>query len=198
LTRQGRDGGGIVLVHDSTADLDEIRPRNQALALPRAIVRELRCRRDRFVRLDAVPQIASALRVSAQWTLVACDGSCLCVPSPELAVTFVSEPSIGPESMIGGVHLAINRWALRSANGFYVSLHPGGEIRADAVRPGEQQGFTVVQIDDHRVTLRTVDGSYLTRGTDQNVLARAAATSPGARDVPSLLPRISSREPLEI
>src|SRR5207248_8702146 len=70
-----RAGRGIVLMHDSTADVDEIRARNQALPLARALVPELQRRGYRFVRLDAIPQVASAARVSAQWTLAARDRS---------------------------------------------------------------------------------------------------------------------------
>jgi hypothetical protein len=45
-------------MHDSTADIDEIQSCNQALGLARALLPELRRRGYRFVRLDAVPQIA--------------------------------------------------------------------------------------------------------------------------------------------
>ena len=55
---------GIVLMHDSTADIDEIRHRNQALGLARILVPELQRRGYRFVRLDEIPQIASAARGS--------------------------------------------------------------------------------------------------------------------------------------
>jgi peptidoglycan/xylan/chitin deacetylase (PgdA/CDA1 family) len=55
-----RFGRGIVLMHDSTADIDEIRARNQALGLARELVPELRRRGFRFVRLDMIPQVARA------------------------------------------------------------------------------------------------------------------------------------------
>jgi peptidoglycan/xylan/chitin deacetylase (PgdA/CDA1 family) len=61
-----RSGRGIVLMHDSTADIDEIRSRNRALGLARELVPELRCRGFRFMRLDAIPQVARATSVSAQ------------------------------------------------------------------------------------------------------------------------------------
>jgi peptidoglycan/xylan/chitin deacetylase (PgdA/CDA1 family) len=50
-----RAGRGIVLLHDSTADIDEIRVRNRALDMVRGLVPELRRRGYRFVRVDAVP-----------------------------------------------------------------------------------------------------------------------------------------------
>src|SRR5207302_1884727 len=70
-----RTGRGIVLMHDSTADIEEIRLRNRALPLARILVPELRRWGYRFVRLDAIPQVASAAKVSSQWTLIACDGA---------------------------------------------------------------------------------------------------------------------------
>jgi peptidoglycan/xylan/chitin deacetylase (PgdA/CDA1 family) len=75
-----RAGRGIVLMHDSTADIDEIRARNRALGLARALVPELRRRGYQFVRLDAIPQVAAAARGSAHRTLVASDGSYLSAP----------------------------------------------------------------------------------------------------------------------
>jgi peptidoglycan/xylan/chitin deacetylase (PgdA/CDA1 family) len=51
-------GRGIVLMHDSTADIDEIRSRNRALHLARVLVPELRRRGYRFVRLDEIPDVA--------------------------------------------------------------------------------------------------------------------------------------------
>jgi peptidoglycan/xylan/chitin deacetylase (PgdA/CDA1 family) len=47
-------GRGVVLMHDSTADSDEIRAANRAFDLTRALVPELRRRGYRFVGLDAV------------------------------------------------------------------------------------------------------------------------------------------------
>jgi hypothetical protein len=53
-------------MHDSTADIDEIRFRNQALGLDRALLPWLRRRGYRFVRLDAVPQVAQRAGISAR------------------------------------------------------------------------------------------------------------------------------------
>ncbi|QEH34770.1 Bifunctional xylanase/deacetylase precursor [Aquisphaera giovannonii] len=58
----GRVGRGIVLMHDSTADIEEIRRRNRALGLARALIPELRRRGYRFVRLDEIPRVASMCR----------------------------------------------------------------------------------------------------------------------------------------
>ena len=73
-------GRGIVLMHDSTADIDEIRIKNQALGLARWLVPRLRQLGFRFVRLDEVPQVVSAMKVSFQSVLASHEGECLSVP----------------------------------------------------------------------------------------------------------------------
>ncbi len=54
-------GRGIILMHDSTADIAEIRPRNRALELAHILVPKLAEQGSRFIRLDAIPQIVSAV-----------------------------------------------------------------------------------------------------------------------------------------
>jgi len=159
-----RAGRGIVLMHDSTADVDEIRPRNRALGLARALVPELRRRGYRFIRLDAVPQVASAARVSSQWTLTACDGSLVSAPPSGDGLTFVPGPTPSPDAILGVVRLGEDRWAFRAANGLFLSPRRAGEVAADAQAPGEREALTVERRSGGRVALRTVDGTYLTRG----------------------------------
>lgn len=169
---------GIVLMHDSTADIDEIRPRNQALGLARTLVPELRRRGYRFVRLDAVPQVASAARVSAQWTLVASDGSHVSAPPAGIDVVFApATPITSPSAIFGGVNLGANRWALRGSNGLFLSPRRSGEVFADALSPGERETLTVEPRGGGRVTLRTIDGFYLTRDRDKTALLCASRPS---------------------
>ena len=56
-----RVGRGIVLMHDSTADLPDVKLANQALAVIRLLVPELRAKGYEFVPLQAVPDIATRL-----------------------------------------------------------------------------------------------------------------------------------------
>ena len=75
-------GRGIVLMHDSTADIDEIRIKNQALGLAHWLVPRLRRLGFRFVRLDEVPQVVSAMKVSFQAVLTSHEGDMLIGISP--------------------------------------------------------------------------------------------------------------------
>ena len=156
-----RAGRGIVLLHDSTADIDEIRPRNRALGLVRALVPELRRRGYRFVRLDAVPQVASAARVSHELTLAAHDGRLVSASSDGLGVTLVSGNAHGHDALWGVLDLGGDRWALRSGNGLYLSARRGGEVVADADTLGEREVFGVEQREGGSLALRTIDGTYL-------------------------------------
>ena len=56
-----RVGRGIVLMHDSTADLPDVKLANQAFAMVQLLVPELKARGYEFVPLQAVPDIASRL-----------------------------------------------------------------------------------------------------------------------------------------
>lgn len=159
-------GRGIVLMHDSTADIDAIRARNRALGMARVLVPELRHRGFRFVRLDSVPQVASAARVTALWTLIAADGSRVSVPPGGEEVTFDSGPDLAPDAILGAVPLGADRWALRAANGLFLASRNGGEVIADAQAPGSAVSLTVEPRGGKRIALRISEGTYLsgTRG----------------------------------
>jgi hypothetical protein len=127
--------------------------------------------------LDEVPQVALAARVSAQWTLVARDGSYVSVPPSGAEVVLVPASPNNPSAILGGVNLGANRWALRGAGGLFLSPRRGGEVFADALAPGVRETLTVEPRGGGRVALRTVDGSYLARSRDTSALLRAEAPS---------------------
>ncbi|MGE5754689.1 MAG: polysaccharide deacetylase family protein [Planctomycetaceae bacterium] len=177
-----RVGRGIVLMHDSTADIEEIRPKNRALGLARLLVPELRRRGYRFVRLDAVPQVASAARVSFQVTLVACDGGFVSASPNGSDVRITQRPALDADAIWGAVVLGENRWALRSTHGLYLSPRMGGEVFADASACGAREILALVPLGDRRIALRTRSGTYLTRGQGEGARLRADAPSPDARE----------------
>jgi len=170
-------GRGTVLMHDSTADIEEIRLRNRALDLARVLVPELRARGYRFVRLDQIPQVVSATRVSSLWTLVACDGSYVSASAAGVEVKFVLGPAVSPDGILGGVNLGANRWAFRSPNGLFLSPQRSGEILANAQVLSKREVFLVEQRSGGKATLKTIDAYYLTRNRDGRVQAFANAVS---------------------
>ncbi len=65
-----RIGRGIVLLHDSSED-SSIRAANRTCELTKLIVPALKQRRYKFISLDAIPQVRSAIRVERQCALFA-------------------------------------------------------------------------------------------------------------------------------
>jgi len=180
-----RIGRGIVLMHDSTADIPEIRVRNRALELVRSLAPELLKRNYRFIRLDEVPQVASAARVGSLLTLATLDGRLVAAPPSGDEVVLVPGPSIPPEAVFGCVEMGEGRWALRAANGCFLSPKDG-ELLATAPIAGERETLTVETQADGAITLRTVDGRHLGQGSDGDNRLRAFA--PIATDLETFRP----------
>jgi peptidoglycan/xylan/chitin deacetylase (PgdA/CDA1 family) len=161
-------GRGIVLMHDSTADIDEIRIKNQALGLARWLVPRLRRLGFRFVRLDEVPQVVSAMKVSRQFFLASHDGEFLSVPHGTTRISLLRRNGADMNAIWGVVDLGNDHLALRAPNGLYVSAHIENQICADALFLGEREIFSV----EHRpagMVLRTSRGAYLGLGPEQEV-----------------------------
>lgn len=146
-------GRGVVLMHDSTADIDAIRPRNRALGLVRRLVPELRRRGFRFVRLDQVPQIAAAARVAFRVHLKREDGTFLVCPPSLTEVRFL-QGDPGPGAIWGVVPQEGPRWALLAPNGLFLSASPDWELVGGAGEVGEREVFPTERIEPGRLALR--------------------------------------------
>lgn len=161
-------GRGIVLMHDSTADIDEIRTKNQALGLARWLVPRLRRLGFRFVRLDEIPQIVSAMNVSFQAILSSRDGDLLSAPCGTTRIGMLPQASSDMSAIWGVVDLGDDHWALRAANGQYLSAHIKGRVCADALFLGEREIFSVERRPSG-IALRTGRGAYLALDSDRDV-----------------------------
>jgi len=175
-----RVGRGIVLMHDNTADIPEIRDRNRALELVRSVVPELLNRGRRFIRLDEVPQVASAARVDSLLTLTALDGHPVAAPPSGDAVILVDGSPVPPEAELGCVGMGPDRWALRAANGCFLSPRDG-EVLAVAPFAGERETLTVEGRGGGAIALRTLDGRYLGQAPSGENRLRADAPRPTER-----------------
>jgi peptidoglycan/xylan/chitin deacetylase (PgdA/CDA1 family) len=163
LAQIERTGRGIVMMHDSTADVERIRDQNQALPMTTQLIPLLQERGFRFVRLDAVPQVASAVAVSYQATL--------CVPGglfvsawPRRDYQIWSDPSAdGAVARWGIVGLGGGRIALRAATGRFLSVPRGacGPVLATGLVIGEWETFAFEYVDEEHVTLRTARGAHV-------------------------------------
>lgn len=151
-----RIGRGIILMHDSSADDPEARAGNGAFEATALLVPKLLERGYRFVGLDEIPQIQSALLATEQVMLelddstgvVRCDNGGL-----ELAV--------GPTAEVFGViPLGDGATAFRAANGCMLSAHAGA-IRADATGIGPGERFCELRSGRDCVRLRASTGDFI-------------------------------------
>jgi hypothetical protein len=133
----------------------------------------------RFVRLDAIPQVQSAMRVTQLIALRSPDGRFL-VRGDDDALS----PSAGTgerstrEEPFGVVALGEREIALVASNGQYLTARPASEpLRASAAHPDDAASLQGVDLGAGRVALRAAHG-YLTRDSGERLFASAAR--PGA------------------
>ena len=173
-------GRGIVLIHDSTADLEDVRSRNQGLALTMTLVPLLKERGFRFLRLDDVPQVASAAAVAYESAFRTSSGMVLEV-SPGSGQVVARAGPVGVQARFGVVGLGHGLVVLRAAGGQYLSARRGGGgvVLANAPVVGDWESMGLDELGEGRVAIRTIRGSYLTIRDGPDGLLRADATSTG-------------------
>jgi peptidoglycan/xylan/chitin deacetylase (PgdA/CDA1 family) len=179
LQRIEQIGRGIVLMHDSSEDA-ALRAHNRTADTTRLLVEALRQRGYRFVRLDAIPQVQSAMRVVAQIRLRSPAGGYLArTDDGAIAVRPAAEDPSALEEPFGIEQLGDGRIALRAANGQYLSVEPGGEraVRAGPLVPGEAEALRIDEHGPGRVSLRAASGRSLTLRAGRLTLADGIARS---------------------
>jgi peptidoglycan/xylan/chitin deacetylase (PgdA/CDA1 family) len=149
-----RIGRGIILMHDSSED-EALRRNNRTLQATQLIVPALKSRGFRFVRLDEIPQLASAVRVTEQVMLRTADGRGLACGADDL-LGVADEPEV-----FGIAPLGDDRVALRAGSGLYLTALPDGGAVADGTTVGERQTLTLEAHGHEQVTLRSADGRRL-------------------------------------
>jgi hypothetical protein len=140
------------------------------------------------VRLDHIPQIASATRVSVLWALVAQDGSCLSVSPSDNRAIFVRDPISDQGTILGGVEIGANCWAFRASNGLFLKSGPNGDILADADSPSDHAIFVAESRFGGAVALRHHDRAYLTRTSDGAAVLRTDGSPRPALTTFQLMP----------
>ncbi len=177
-------GRGLVLMHDSSEE-EPVRRGNRTRQLTRLLVPTLKARGYRFVGLDAVPQVCSALRVVDQVYLEGEDGRLLARRDGGADLVFRAAAEGG--DVFGVVPVGADRWALRAGNGLYLSALRGGDgaVLARAPGAGDWESLAPEQAGGSAVVFRTVGGSYLNRdeGPDGPLAARATSARRAERFV---------------
>ena len=138
-------GRGIVLMHDSTADSDALRDRNQTFEMVRLLLPRLRSRGFRFLPLQEVPDIAQV------WA-----GDVLLLRDPR------SETVTVRTGGHGGAWLATDRaWLAAEGGG-------GGRMVLSTER---ETRFELIPVSAARAAFRAPTGHFLTRCRTTGVLS---------------------------
>jgi chitooligosaccharide deacetylase len=130
---------GIVLMHDSTADGERTRARNQTARMTEILLPRLLEREFRFVALHDVPELRELADVPFRIELV--------VGSARTEVTVERR--------------APGKVALRSLDGRYLTRRDDGAVEPGPDRPGPAEDFDVLPVGDG-IALRTVRGDHVT------------------------------------
>jgi peptidoglycan/xylan/chitin deacetylase (PgdA/CDA1 family) len=158
-----RKGRGIVLMHDSSED-EEMRRGNRALETTKLIVPPLEAVGFRFIRLDAIPQVQSALPVSSVVALRTSDGRYVGWRNEPTGRIVARARSVGPREQFGVAPNDSGGMALRASNGRFLAAGPdaGGGIVAGAATLDDalivdgtvsQVGPIVLRAADHGLRL---------------------------------------------
>lgn len=176
LAQIERHGSGIVVMHDSVADMDAVAERSRTLELTRSLVPRLQGMGYRFVGLDEIddPRLTTALDDS--FALRSPAGAWLSgTDAPGEALRWVR----GPETAALQLRLedhGLGRVGLRSPKGHSLSVDARQD---DVVRLVEQPGpaalFHSVPLRDGLLMLRSYDGNYLAGESGRGTPVRANA-----------------------
>lgn len=163
LARIEKKGKGIVLLHDSNFE-DKLRNANNTYAVCRIIIPELQKRGYRFVRLDAVPQVASAALVSKRFRLRTSDSRYfISINQHTEGNVLACEISFGEHEEFGLVELKGGQIAIRVFNGEFLSVHgveAGGYACSFAPRIGASELFDLIRLIDNKVAFKIADSEH--------------------------------------
>ena len=166
ITRKGDmvvEARGIVLLHDSSADLESFRRANRTFELTQLLVKKLKKDGYRFVGLDAIPAIRRLAETPLVCGLRGSNGRYLSV-APE-GSALVNAPRFDAWERLTAVPVVPGKVALRAGNGKYLSPQNGGgsAVLANGPAIGGWEPLDVISLGASRVAFRTVTGHFLTR-----------------------------------
>ncbi len=158
-------GRGIVIMHDSTADIDVLKQSNMTYWMIQLLLPVLKAQGYQFVRLEDVPDIAAAVQKPFVFALLASNGKYVSPQGDGGASILVNGPEIGPWEKLCVEAVAPGKVALRASNGLYLSPQGGGggDFFANGLGIGAWESFDLIPVGSQRVAFRTITGHFLTR-----------------------------------
>lgn len=157
-----KDGKGIVLMHDSNFE-DGIRSNNNTYAVCQIIIPELQKRGYRFIRLDAVPQVASAVLVSQRFSLKTLDNKYfVSIDSNAPGNVLACATSFGEHEEFGLVDLDGGQIAIRVFNGEFLSVQGVKDGYTCTLKPklGTSELFQMIRFADNKVAIKVAESEY--------------------------------------
>jgi len=161
---------GIILMHDGSAE-PGLAAKNNTFEMTRLLIPRLLNEGYRFIRLDAVPQVCSALQVTAILAIKARTGKYVSPKDGGGGRVFVNGPAISLWEELGLVDLGSGKAAIRCPNGQFLSTQPTGDILGNGPAIDQWETFNLVPSGPDWV-LQAYTGKYVSvSGTDSSLNA---------------------------
>lgn len=171
-------GSGLIIMHDSSFET-EIRLQNRTLEAIKLIVYWLRENGHSFVRLDCIPQVREAMRISSVVAFQTVTGRYLSAEGGGGAEITANASTVGGQEAFGVVALGGSQIAIRCLSGHYLSVQDGGgaAVLASATKIDKWEVLTVIDLGEDKIALRCPNGQYvsLVASDDGRIAANASS-----------------------
>lgn len=175
-------GAGIVLLHDSTADMGQTRRENQTCLMTQLLIPQLVAAGFQFVRLDHVRGAALAAHIQGSVALRAFNGRYVSPQGGGGGRILLDGPAVGPWEVLDIAQPAPGKVALRTPSRLWLSPQNGGggTVLANGPAIAEWELLDLLALDGQRVAFRTANGSFLTMeaAAGGELMATAPALGP--------------------
>lgn len=166
---------GIVLMHDCAPSFDSnLVNNNRTYEMTQLLIPLLVADGYRFVRLDAVPQIRSAMQVSSLIALKAAMG----YVSPQDGgggAIFANGPAPNAWEELGLVEMGNGKQAIRTPNGQFMSTQPNGEVLANGNGIYDWEVFELIVQGNGTVAIQAHTGNYVSAPSAGQIMATAGS-----------------------
>jgi len=169
-------GRGTVIFHDDAAVGDPRSAINRTFELTQLLIPRLIADGYRFIRVDALPQVRSAMLVSSIAGLKAASGY-LSPQGGGGGSILANGPGLFAWEELGIVQLGGGKVAIRTPNGQFMSAHPNGDVLADGNGPFAWETFELVNQNNGFFSLKSVALSQWISAPSAGQITASASTT---------------------
>jgi len=177
-------GSGIVTFHDDSQDPNSA-ALNRTSDLIQLLIPKLISDGFRFIRLDAAPQVRSAMQVSSIVGLKTSNGLYISPYNGGGGNIWANGAGIYAWEELGFVQLDSGQLAIRTPNGQFMSTQPSGEIVANGNGVYDWERFDLVDQGNPLIALKAWNGKYvtlLTSGQNAGQIWATVTGNPGSNE----------------